>query len=214
MIRKYKNTVRKGMKRYANRKKRVSRFSLTGDVTYSKVEEFGQLFAVAGTDSLYFSDTGAPYLPIYAIFQNSPSFTTQNGLYSRYKITGINVVLSPARGTNNGTLYPSISGVPTVAVGFFPNYNGTNLGTQPVFNDRRLMGYPLNTVSSSKTWRFPNKFYEGGAYGFGIWSQCQGYTSQVGQLAASITSSSQPTSSCALLNYMVTVYVQFSDKLS
>lgn len=205
--------VKRGMKRFVARKKRASRFSLTGDVTSIKVEEYGAIYCNAGTDVICFSDTSQNYYPLYVILQNSSSWTTHYPLYARYKIYGCSITLAPSRGTSlPGQAFGAVSGVPEVCVSFHPNTSGTSLGSQPIYNDRRLLASSNISQRQSKFWRFPNNFYMGNAFGLGTWNQCAGYANQTGQLSTCMTYSATPSTSTSLMTYCVTLYIQLSDK--
>lgn len=213
--RNYKNSVKKGMKRYVARKKRVSRYSLTGDVTYVKCEDYGQLYVDNANPYIKWSDSGEPWYNVATMLANSLSFTQQVPIYGRYKITGLSVRCAPANASSViSSKFTSSFGFPCYAVAFYPNSTSTDLGTVTLFNDRKLILDPCSTSPVSRYWKTPDGFYTQGGVGFGIWSQSLNYTAQVGSLLIrpSLSTNVLPLGPTSLFNYVVTVYVTFSDK--
>lgn len=212
---KYKTSVRKGMKRYVSRKRRAPRvYSLTGDVMHAKCEDYGNIGQNNGSDVTIWGDTSQSYFPIAAMLQNSPSFTTQVAVYARYKITALSIRLASCCDPALASARYVTGAAPSQAIAFYPNSSGVSLGNSPMFNDRRIMMEVSRSLPLYKTWRFPDNFYDGGGYGLGIWSQCSGYLGQTGQLSVYPTTSSVISATTGLFTYCVTVHVTFSDKNS
>ena len=72
---------------------------------------------------------------------------------------------------------------------------------------------PGVSAVQSKYWKFPDNYFEGSGYGFGVWSQTNGFNSQIGQV--SVTTNKNPSIAGAnvyLFNIRMTLYIMFSDK--
>lgn len=213
-----KSGVRKGMKRYARRKARgvtssiSGRYLLSNDVTRAQVEFYDQIALATGGNSCIFATTSASYYNITAILANSTSFQDLYPIYARYKITGFSVRCSIAHSldvicTNIAT------GAPSCSAAFYPNLTSTSLGNTPCFNDHKMMVEPGVTSVQSKFWKFPDNYFDASGTGFGVWSQCNGYTNQVGQVSFTCNKTPAPAVAATyLFNVRLTLYVLLSDK--
>lgn len=104
-------------------------------------------------------------------------------------------------------------GSPSCSVAFYPNLNGSAIGKNPSYNDHKLILEPGVTTVQSKYWKFPDGYFEGNSFGFGIWSQTNGYTSQTGQVSICVNPTISNTSAVVFLfNIRITLYVMLSDK--
>lgn len=209
-----KSVVRRGMKRYAARKNRSSlrgRFYLSNDVMRAKVEVYDQIFVLTSTSSTLFAGAGQQYMNIATILNNSPSFTDQYSLYARYKITGLQIVASCC--SSPETIDSAfLTGAPSISIAFYPNLTSQNIGGNPSYNDHKMLADAHVTTPQSKYWKFPEQYFEGSGYGFGIWSQCNGYTNQIGQVSSCLNISATAASTVYMFNIRFTAYVLFSDK--
>ena len=213
-----KSGVRKGMKRFARRKARgynsslSGRYLLSNDISRAQIEFYDQIAIATGGNTARFATSSAAYYNIAAILGNSVSFQELFPIYARFKITGLSVRCSIAQSldvicTNIAT------GAPSCSLAFYPNLTGTTLGSEPSFNDHKMMIEPGLTSVQTKYWKFPDNYFEGPSYGFGVWSQCNGYASQIGQLSVTCNKTPAPaTTSTYLFNTRLTLYVTFSDK--
>lgn len=209
--RNYKNSVRKGMKRYALRKKKVPGFTFTTDVTRVKCECYGSFVSVNASNIVTWVDSSQSYLSLATCLADSASFTTQVSLYQRYKIYGLSLTLAPTQSpTNLNVLYPS--SLPQLCTVLYPNYTTTDLGQSIIYNDRKLLCDTINPKPVYKYWGFPDGFFDGGGFGLGIWSRTASYTAQPGQLSVSSVGNGNATSSASFARYLVTIYVMLSDK--
>lgn len=209
-----KSGIKRGMKRYVARKNRNmlrGKYTLSNDITRAKIEVYDQIYVFNGTSTAQFVSVGQPYYNISVIFGNSTSFQDQYGLYARYKITGIQFVASCCSSPDNidGSFN---TGAPTMSVAFYPNATSQNLGTNPAFNDHKMLLDAHVTTPQTKYWRFPEQYFEGSGYGFGVWSQCNGYLNQIGQISPCLNQISNATATVYMFNVRITVYVLFSDK--
>lgn len=210
-----KSGVRKGMKRYARRKSRYTltgKYYLSNDVTRAQVEYYDQIAIGIGASEVQFATTGNKQLAIVAILSASTSFQDLFPIYARYKITGLSMRCSIGQSVD--VICAGIaSGPPSCSAAFYPNLTGTNIGANPSYNDHKMIMEPGVSAVQSKYWRFPDQYFEGAGFGFGVWSQTNGYTNQIGQL--SITANKTPSTASAsvfLFNVRVTLYLMFSDK--
>ncbi len=209
-----KSGVRRGMRRYAARKNRSTlrgKYYLSNDIMRAKIEVYDQLYIPNGTSAVQFAVTGNTYRAVYDLLAASTSWTDQVGLYARYKITGLQVVASccSSPDTIDGSF---ATGAPTISLAFYPNATGQNLGTNPSFNDHKMLLDAHVTTPQTKYWKFPDQYFEGPGYGFGVWSQCSGYLNQIGQLSPCLNLVSNTTANTYFFNVRMTLYVLFSDK--
>jgi len=213
-----KSGIRKGMKRYARRKARgvtstlSGRYLLSNDVTRAQIELYDLLVIPSGTSGLVFASNTANYKDIEDILANSTSFQDLFPIYARYKITGLSMRCSVAQ--DNSYITSKIgSGFPTCSAAFYPNLTNVGIGTNPSFNDHKLILESGVTNVQSKYWKFPDNYFEASGTGFGVWSQCNGYTNQVGQISVAANKIGfGATADCYLFNVRLTLYVMFSDK--
>jgi len=210
-----KSGVRKGMKRYARRKYRSTlsgRYVLSNDVTRAQVEYYDTLAIANGANTLLFTNPSTTYLGIVTALQNSTSFQDLYPIYARYKICGMSVRCSTAQDTSFITTKIA-QGSPSCSAAFYPNLNGTGIGQNPSFNDHKLILEPGLTTVQSKYWKFPDNYFEGNGFGFGVWSQTNGYTNQTGQISVCVNPSiSNATADVFLFNIRITLYIMLSDK--
>lgn len=213
---KYRNKsgVRRGMKRYAARRNRnvlKGRYYLSNDITRAKIEIYDQLYVFNNTGTVQFVSNGFPYYLIASMLTNSTSFQDLYGLYARYKITGLQIVASCC--SSPDTIDGSFNtGAPTVSVAFYPNATAQNLGSNPAYNDHKMLIDAHVTTPQTKYWKFPDQYFEGSGYGFGVWSQTNGYASQIGQISPCLNVNSPATSTVYMFNVRMTLYVLLSDK--
>lgn len=213
---KYRNKsgVRRGMKRYAARRNRnmlKGRYYLSNDVTRAKIEVYDQLYVGSGTSSMIFIIPNQPYRNIEHILTTSQSFQDLYLIYARYKITGLQIVASccSSPDTIDGSF---TTGAPTASLAFYPNLTSQNAGTNPAYNDHKMLLDAHVTTPQMKYWKFPEQYFEGSGYGFGIWSQTNGYTNQIGQISPTLNILSNATANTFFFNVRMTLYILFSDK--
>lgn len=131
--------------------------------------------------------------------------------YLRYKITGLSIRVAPL--ANGGDIGGGVSNYP-IAIGFYPNFSGSNVSTADVLSkDDSYRAEPNVNIVQQKYWSFPDKYFEAGGTGFGVWTPTSSIGSQVGQLSLGYHN--------PFLNYTVTkllymirvcVYVKFSTR--
>ena len=209
-----KSGIRRGMKRYVARRNRnilKGKFTLSNDVTRAKIEYYDQLALANGANKLLFGSTNANYMNIAYILQISQSWQDLYGIYSRYKITGISVYCSACSGESELDGAYTI-GVPTSSVAFYPNLTTQDIGTNPAFNDHKMTLDPKLTTPQSKYWKFPDQYFEGSGFGFGVWSQTNGYTNQIGQISVTNNLLSNVSIQTYMYNIRIILYVLISDK--
>lgn len=209
-----KSGVRRGMRRYAARRNRSvlkGRYYLSNDIMRAKVEYYDQLYVANTSSTLVYVSTNNAYKTIYEILNSSTSFTDQYLLYARYKLTGLQIVASCC--SSSETIDTAFAfGAPTASLAFYPNLTAQNAGSNPSYNDHKMLIDPHVTIPQVKYWKFPDQYFQGSGFGFGIWSQCSGYTNQIGQLSPTLNIASPASGNVSLFNVRVTVYVLFSDK--
>lgn len=211
--RKFKLSVKKGMKRYANRKRRVvPGYTFGTDLMRAKCECYGTVYMVSGSSNLLWTDSSASSLNFATILGDSTSFTTNVSIYQRYKITGISIRFSPCVAPTVISTSTSQGVCPQACAVIYPNYTGTDLGTLPIQNDRKLLFDTIDVTYKQKFWGFPDNFYDSGGFGLGIWSRTLGYNSQQGQISISQTGTATATANLVVCRYLVTMYVLFADK--
>lgn len=208
----YKLSVKKGMKRYALRKKKIPGYSFTTDITRIKCECYGTLYVNSGTQEVRWSDSLQDYLQFHTALADSQSFMTNVPIYQRYKIYGISLRLTPASSPNHLSSGFSSGLCPGICAVVYPNYSGTSLGNIILANDRKMLYDSLSTQPATKYWGFPDNFYDTGGMGLGIWSRCLSYASQTGELCVCQTGSTSASGTVYVAKYLVTFYVMFSDK--
>lgn len=209
-----KSGVRRGMKRYAARKNRSSlrgRYYLSNDIMRAKVEVYDQVYVANASYQTIFAGANQQYMNIATMLSNSISFTDQYQLWARYKITGLQITASCCSSAD--TIDAAFStGAPTVSFAFYPNLTSQNIGGNPSYNDHKMLADPHVTTPQVKYWKFPEQYFEGAGFGFGIWSQCNGFTGQIGQVSACFNINTPATANIYMFNVRFVLYVLFSDK--
>lgn len=209
-----KNYVRKGMKRYVARRARyvpMGRYKLTNDITRCQVESYDQIQFNAGATAPIFT-TASNYINLYNIIVNSPTWTDQQPIWGRFKITGISVRISPSAGLTAIDTAFSV-GAPTLSVAFYPQLLSSSLGTSPSYNDHKIFCDPASTIPQTRYYKFPDGFFEGsGGVGLGIWNSTNALSSLFGQFSVSTNQPGTAGSLIQMFNVKFTVYMLFSDK--
>lgn len=203
-------TVKKGMKRFVARRSRVVRNNIDPDSTMVKVEAYDQITINSGAASAMFLQSGGTYANILTLLQSSISFMDNIGLWGRYKIVGMNVRASA--GSSIATLDSAFTNcAPTLSLAFYPQLITTALGSNPAYNDQKLLLDPSLTVPQTKYWKFHDNYFDNGSSGFGVWTNTQGGV-QTGQLSCTLNIPVVALSTTALFNVRTTLYVIFSTR--
>lgn len=207
---KHKVTVKKGMKRFVARRSRVVRNNIDPDSTMVKCEAYDQITINAGAASPIFLQSSNTYVNILTLLQSSTSYQDNIGFWGRYKIVGINVRASS--GSSVATLDSAFTNcAPTLSLAFYPQLITTALGSNPAYNDQKLLLDPSLTVPQTKYWKFHDNYFDNGASGFGVWTNTQGGV-QTGQLSCTLNIPVAALSTAALFNVRTTFYVLFSTR--
>lgn len=203
-------TVKKGMKRFVARRSRVVRNNIDPDSTMVKVEAYDQITINSGAASAMFLQSGNTHVNILTLLQSSISFMDNIGLWGRYKIVGMNVRASA--GASIAALDSAFTNcAPTLSLAFYPQLTTTALGSNPAYNDQKLLLDPSLAVPQTKYWKFHDNYFDNGASGFGVWTNTQGGT-QTGQLSCTLNIPVVALSTTALFNVRTTFYVLFSTR--
>ena len=142
---KNKLTVKKGMKRYVARRSRVVRNNIDPDSSMVKVEAYDQITINAGAASPIFLQSSNTYVNILTLLQSSVSFMDNIGLWGRYKIVGMNVRASS--GSSVATLDSAFANcAPTLSLAFYPHIITTAVGSNPAYNDQKILLDPSLAV--------------------------------------------------------------------
>lgn len=204
-----KNTMRKGMKRYVARRNRVNR-PIDPDASMVKCEAYDQMSINSGALSPIFLQSNNTYVNILTLLQSSTSFQENIAVYGRYKIVGINVRASV--GASIATLDSAFTNcAPTLSLAFYPQLISTALGSNPAYNDGKLLLDPSLTVSQTKYWKFHDNYFDNGASGFGVWTSSQSGV-QTGQLSCTLNIPIAALSTAALFNIRTTFYILFATR--
>ena len=159
---------------------------------------------------LCFLQSGNTHANILTLLQSSISFMDNIGLWGRYKIVGINVRASA--GASIATLDSAFTNcAPTLSLAFYPQLTTTALGSNPAYNDQKLLLDPSLTVPQTKYWKFHDNYFDNGASGFGVWTNTQGGV-QTGQLSCTLNIPVVALSTTALFNVRTTFYIIFSTR--
>lgn len=203
-------TVKKGMKRYVARRSRVVRNNIDPDAAMVKCEAYDQITINNGASSPIFLQSSNTYVNILTLLQSSTSFQDNIGFWGRYKIVGINVRASA--GASIPTLDSAFTNcAPTLSLAFYPHIITTAVGSNPAYNDQKLLLDPSLTVPQTKYWKFHDNYFDNGASGFGVWTNTQGGV-QTGQLSCTLNIPVIALSTTALFNLRTTFYVLFSTR--
>lgn len=203
-------TVKKGMKRFVARRSRVVRNNIDPDSQMVKCEAYDQITINNGATSPIFLQSGGTYVNIYTLLQTSTSFQDNLGFWGRYKIVGMNVRASA--GASIATLDSAFTNcAPTLSLAFYPHITSTALGSNPAYNDQKLLLDPSLTVPQTKYWKFHDNYFDNGASGFGVWTNTQ-IGGQTGQLSCTLNIPVAPVSTTALFNVRTTFYVLFATR--
>ena len=203
-------TVKKGMKRFVARRSRVVRTNIDPDSTMVKVEAYDQITINNGAASPMFLQSGNTHVNILTLLQSSISFMDNIGLWGRYKIVGMNVRASA--GASIAALDSAFTNcAPTLSIAFYPQLITTALGSNPAYNDQKLLLDPSLAVPQTKYWKFHDNYFDNGASGFGVWTNTQGGI-QTGQLSCTLNIPVVALSTTALFNVRTTFYVLFSTR--
>lgn len=207
---KNKLTVKKGMKRYVARRSRVVRNNIDPDSSMVKVEAYDQITINVGAASPIFLQSSNTYVNILTLLQSSVSFMDNIGLWGRYKIVGMNVRASS--GSSVATLDSAFANcAPTLSLAFYPHIITTAVGSNPAYNDQKILLDPSLAVPQTKYWKFHDNYFDNGASGFGVWTNTQGGV-QTGQLSCTLNIPVAALSTAALFNVRTTFYVLFSTR--
>lgn len=203
-------TVKKGMKRFVARRSRVVRNNIDSDATMVKCEAYDQISINSGAASAIFLQTNNTFINILTLLQSSASFQENIAVYGRYKIVGINVRVSS--GSSLATLDSAFTNcAPTLSLAFYPQLNSTALGSNPAYNDAKLLLDPSLTVPQTKYWKFHDNYFDNGASGFGVWTSTQSGV-QTGQLSCTLNIPIVALSTVALFNIRTTFYLLFATR--
>jgi len=162
-----------------------------------------------GANIIHLGSTNDTFMNISQCLTSSISWTKYANLYSKVKIVGFSLHVSPMAAS-----YPSITFVPNIIYGFYPSYTSTNLLTEPQATDNNMMTNPLQLVPQQKSWRFKENFFSGpDGTGYGVWFNPNLISSLSGQISVY---PSYPTSSATaqtfLQNLRLKVYCVFGQK--
>lgn len=203
-------TVKKGMKRFVARRSRVVRNNIDSDAALVKCEAYDQITINSGASSPIFLLTNNTFVNILTLLQSSASFQENIAVYGRYKIVGINVRVSS--GSSIATLDSAFTNcAPTLSLAFYPQLNSTALGSNPAYNDAKLLLDPSLSVPQTKYWKFHDNYFDNGASGFGVWTSTQSGV-QTGQLSCTLNIPIAAVSTAALFNIRTTFYVLFATR--
>lgn len=203
-------TVKKGMKRFVARRSRVVRNNIDPDAVMVKCEAYDQITINNGSASPIFLQTNNTYVTILTLLQSSASFQENIAVYGRYKIVGMNVRASS--GSSIATLDSAFTNcAPTMSIAFYPQLYGTALGSNPAYNDQKLLLDPSLAVPQTKYWKFHDNYFDNGASGFGVWTSTQGGV-QTGQVSCTLNIPVGALSTAALFNVRTTFYLLFATR--
>lgn len=203
-------TVKKGMKRFVARRSRVVRNNIDPDAVMVKCEAYDQIIINTGSGSPIFIQTNNTYVTILTLLQSSASFQENIAVYGRYKIVGMNVRASA--GSSIATLDSAFTNcAPTLSIAFYPQLFGTALGSNPAYNDQKLLLDPSLAVPQTKYWKFHDNYFDNGASGFGVWTSTQGGV-QTGQVSCTLNIPVNALSTAALFNVRTTFYLLFATR--
>lgn len=203
-------TVKKGMKRFVARRSRVVRSYIDPDAALVKCEAYDQISINSGSSSPIFLITNNTYVNILSLLQSSASFQENIAVYGRYKIVGINVRVSA--GSSIATLDSAFTNcAPTLSLAFYPQLTTTALGSNPAYNDQKLLLDPSLAVPQTKYWKFHDNYFDNGASGFGVWTSTQSGV-QTGQLSVTLNIPIAALSTAALFNIRTTFYLLFATR--
>lgn len=203
-------TVKKGMKRFVARRSRVVRHNIDPDSQMVKCEAYDQITINAGATSPIFLQSSSTYVNIYALLLTSTSYMDNIGFWGRYKIVGMNVRASA--GASIATLDSAFTNcAPTLSLAFYPHITSTAVGSNPAYNDQKLLLDPSLAVPQTKYWKFHDNYFDNGTSGFGVWNNTQAGL-QSGQLSCTLNIPVAPVSSTALFNVRTTFYILFATR--
>ena len=203
-------TVKKGMKRFVARRSRVVRHNIDPDSTMVKCEAYDQISINAGASSPIFYQSNNTFVNLLTLLQSSASFQENIAVYGRYKIVGMNVRASA--GASIAALDSAFTNcAPTMSLAFYPQLITTALGSNPAYNDAKLLLDPSLAVPQTKYWKFHDNYFDNGASGFGVWTSTQGGV-QTGQLSCTLNIPVVALSTTALFNVRTTFYVLFATR--
>lgn len=203
-------TVKKGMKRYVARRSRVVRNNIDPDSTMVKVEAYDQITINSGSASPFFIQSGGTHANIYTLLTSSISFNENIVQWGRYKIYGMNVRASA--GASIATLDSAFTNcAPTASIAFYPQLTSTALGSNPAYNDQKLLLDPSLAVPQTRYWKFHDNYFDNGSSGFGVWTNTQS-GGQTGQLSCTLNIPVVAVNTTALFNVRTTFYVLFSTR--
>ena len=174
------------------------------DTILVKVEAYDQLICIAGNSIPTSISSVNTYTNVLSLISGSVSWSDNIGLYSRYKIVGVNLRASP--GTSIDTLdsnFPNCA--PTLSTAFYPQLTSTVLGTSPAYNDDKLLLDPSISDPQSKYWKFRDGYFDNGASGFGVWTSTQSGV-QTGQFSHTFNIPAAATTTTGLFNLRYTFY--------
>ena len=205
-----KGTVKKGMKRYVARQNRVTRPMQDSDSMILKCEAYDQLICASGSPVPTSITSGNTFTNVLTLLTGSTSWQDNQPLYSRYKITGISLRASP--GASVATLdaaFPNCA--PTISTAFYPQLTSSVLGTNPAYNDQKMLIDPAISTPQSKYWKFIDNYFDNGASGFGVWTSTQSGV-QTGQFSHTFNIPSNATANTGLFNLRYTFYILFATR--
>lgn len=202
-------------RRYNNRKNRRSYNGLYSanklkDSLILKAEAYTQIgYSTSGTQPVY-STGSANNLAVNVLLQSAESFAQEAGSYGRYKITGMSIRYDSVMTPNSAALLQNI--YPIFYCAFYPQFVASDVGDNPLFNDKKFALSNTVTTPQVKYIKFPDNYFTASNGGYGTWNTTQTYTSLAGQFcirsATPVTSSGTPT--CGTIRF--TFYIIMSSK--
>lgn len=203
-------TVKKGMKRFVARRSRIIRNNIDIDASMVKCEAYDQITINSGATSPIFQQSGNTFVNILTLLQSSASFQENIVVYGRYKIVGMNI--RGSLGAAISTLDTAFTNcAPTSSLAFYPQLTSTSLGSNPAYNDSKLLLDPSLSVPQTKYWKFHDNYFDNGASGFGVWTNTQ-IGVQAGQMSCTLNIPVAALSTTALFNVRTTFYILFATR--
>ena len=150
------------------------------------------------------------FVNLLTLLQSSASYQENIVVYGRYKIVGMNI--RGSLGAAISTLDTAFTNcAPTSSLAFYPQLTSTALGSNPAYNDAKLLLDPSLSVPQTKYWKFHDNYFDNGASGFGVWTNTQ-IGVQAGQLSCTLNIPVTALSTTALFNVRTTFYLLFATR--
>lgn len=187
----------------------VRRERFNSDMLSLKTECYASINVPNLNNKYLFSATGTNNISISDLLATNPTFTDVVSKYSSYKITGIGL-----HGTVRQPIQTGVAkGYVPCCFSFHSSIFGTDLGSTPIYNDKKIQISPSITTVQSGYWRFPKDYFAAGNGGYGTWNPSPNYNLMLGQISChGITAMSSSTADVYVFDVKFVIYTTFKDK--